>query len=178
MLSARQWLAALAFAALAAIGARLTLPVPGADVPQTAQTVAILLAGALGGFRVGVVAVFLYLAAGVAGVPVFADGDAGPRVLFGPSGGYLLGFLLAAAGLGMLRDANRLGRGLIPTLLAMIAAHAMILATGGAFLVISIGAAAAWFNGVEPFLLGALVKSVLAGAVVLLVRSQRSRHAA
>jgi biotin transport system substrate-specific component len=100
------------------------------------------------------------------------------RVLFGPSGGYLLGFLLAAGGVGLLADAGRLAKPVAMPLLAMLAAHAIILATGAAFLSVSIGPTAAWFNGVEPFLAGALVKSLIAAVIVLVASSLRLRRSA
>ena len=174
----RDWFAALAFAALIALCARVVLPIPGTDVPQTAQTIAVLLAAALGGFRVGTMSVALYLAAGAVGAPVFAGGDAGIRVLFGPSGGYLVGFLLAAGAVGLLADAGRLARPVVLAFVAMLAAHAVILATGAALLSFSIGPAAAWFNGVEPFLAGAVAKSVLAAAIVVAAGSLRPRRPA
>lgn len=77
--------------------------VPGpAGVPFTLQTFAVVLAGLVLGARRGVAAVALYLVVGFAGVPVFADHTAGLAVLTGPTGGYLVGFLAAAAVAGAL----------------------------------------------------------------------------
>src|SRR3712207_6388627 len=74
--------------------------VPFYPVPMTLQTLAVLGIGAGFGARLGAAAVLLYLAEGALGLPVFALGKAGPAVLIGPTGGFLLGFVLAAALIG------------------------------------------------------------------------------
>ncbi len=98
--------AATAFAALTAIGARVQLRLPFTPVPVTGQVFCVLLAGAVLGSRLGFVSQVQYLAAGAAGLPVFAHGG-GPAALLGPTGGYLAGFPLAAVLVGAL--AARLG---------------------------------------------------------------------
>ncbi len=86
-----------AFAALIAACALLpAIPVGAGIVPITLQTFGVLLAGAVLGSRRGGLAVLLYLVVGAAGLPVFAGGKAGLGVLTGPTGGYLIGFVLAA----------------------------------------------------------------------------------
>ncbi len=71
-------------------------------LPITLQTLGVLLAGAILGARKGTLAVLLYLAVGLVGVPVFAGGAAGVGALFGPTGGFLFGFVLAAWVVGFL----------------------------------------------------------------------------
>ena len=83
-------------AAVIAVGSLVAVPVGGAPVPVTLQTFAVLLAGAVLGARRGLLAVLLYLAVGLAGLPVFAQGFGGPAVLGRPTLGYLLAFPLAA----------------------------------------------------------------------------------
>ncbi len=90
----------LVFAAVTTAGARIE--VPHHPVPYTLQTLAVLLAGAFLGARNGALSQLLYLAVGILGAPVFAGGAFGMAVLFGPTGGYLLGFPLAAAAVGYL----------------------------------------------------------------------------
>jgi biotin transport system substrate-specific component len=91
------------FAALIAACALLPAIQVGAGlVPITLQTFAVLLAGAVLGARRGFFAVLLYVAAGAAGLPVFSGGAAGLAVLAGPTGGYLIGFPLAAGCCGFL----------------------------------------------------------------------------
>src|SRR4051812_47816568 len=87
-------------AVFAALIAALTLPgaiptgIPG--VPITLQTLGVMLAGAILGARNGTLAVTVYVVLGLAGLPVFSGGTGGIGVLFGPSGGFLLGFILGA----------------------------------------------------------------------------------
>jgi biotin transport system substrate-specific component len=87
------WVALMA--ALIAIGAFISIPLPFTPVPLTLQDMFVLLAGLLLGPKRGFMAVLLYIAAGSIGLPVFAGGKAGVGVLLGPTGGYLVGYLLA-----------------------------------------------------------------------------------
>ncbi|WP_432478901.1 biotin transporter BioY [Nocardioides sp. GXQ0305] len=107
------------FAALVAACALLPAIQVGAGlVPITLQTFAVLLAGAVLGARRGFFAVLLYVAAGAAGLPVFSGGAAGLAVLAGPTGGYLLGFPLAAGFCGFLVE--RLPRDKVATSVPLI----------------------------------------------------------
>ena len=159
-------LIALVAAALVAVAAQLSFPLPGAALPQTAQTLAVLLVGATLGMRRGVGAIVLYILVGAAGAPVFAEGNAGLGTVLGPSAGYLLGFVVAAAILGACKDRDVLARSGWHALGAILAAHALILLLGGALLVPRVGFVGAWTAGVAPFLLGGVVKSALAALVV------------
>jgi biotin transport system substrate-specific component len=96
-----QLAAATAFAALTALGARVQFYLPFTPVPLTGQVFCVLLAGAVLGPRLGFISQVQYLAAGAVGLPVFAHGG-GPAALLGPTGGYLIGFPLAAAVAGTL----------------------------------------------------------------------------
>ena len=162
----RQIAGALAWAAAIAVAARLQFALPGTDIPQTAQTVAVLLAGAFMGFTGGTLAIGIYLLAGALGLPVFADGASGVGTLLGPSGGYLIGFWFGAAATGYLADRGVLGKPVV-AIAAMLAGHALILGVGATLLAARVGFVAAWFNGVAPFVVGGLVKSVVAAVVVL-----------
>jgi len=158
--------AALVAAVLALWGSALvSLPVAGSPVPVTLQTLAVLVVGILLGPWQGVLAVAAYLVAGALGLPLFAGGAAGLDVLVGPTGGFLLGFLPAAFLAGSWsRGAQPLSplRTLSRQLLGMVAAHVVILACGWLRLAPEIGGLAAFEKGVVPFLLGALVKSLIA----------------
>jgi biotin transport system substrate-specific component len=85
------------FAALLAVCSLTAIPLGGMPVPITLQTFGVLLAGAVLGARRGALAVGLYLAVGLAGLPIFAQGAGGVGVLATPSVGYLLAFPLVAA---------------------------------------------------------------------------------
>ncbi|MEM7610665.1 MAG: biotin transporter BioY [Pseudomonadota bacterium] len=161
------WLGALAFAVLIGLSAQLSFDLPGTTVPQTAQTIVVLLAGAFLGFSAASLCIVLYLFAGLAGLPVFANGGSGANTLFGPTGGYLIGFWMAACLLGYLADIRKLRRPVWRLFVWMLLAHMTIVATGGLLLSFTVGLPAAWFNGVQPFIVGAVVKSVIAACIVL-----------
>jgi len=98
------------FGAVIAVGSLVAVPVSGVPVPITLQTFAVLLAGAVLGARRGSLAVLLYLAVGLAGLPIFAQGFGGPAVIGRPSAGYLLAFPLAAWVIGAVAE-RAAGRG-------------------------------------------------------------------
>ncbi len=151
-----------------ALSARLTIAIPGATVPQSAQTLAVLVIGALLGARDGGVTLVAYLLAGGAGVPVFSDGASGWSHLVGPTAGYLAGFALAATTVGLLADRGVLRR-LVPSLAVMMCGHALILSLGWLRLAWTLGAEAAFRQGVAPFVAGGVLKSIVAAVVVVAV---------
>lgn len=151
-----------------ALAARVTATVPGSPVPQSAQTLAVVVVGGVLGLRMATVTLGAYLLVGALGVPVFADGGSGWFHLTGVTAGYLLGFVLAAAGLGWLADTGRLRR-VLPCFGAMLGAHALIMGLGWAWLAGSLGTARAFGEGVAPFLAGAGVKSLLGALIVVAV---------
>jgi len=169
---ARAMLVAGAGAAVVAVSAQLSFPLPGTELPQSAQTLAVLLVGATLGARRGTLAIVVYVLAGACGLPVFADGGRGLSTVLGPSAGDLAGFVLAAAFLGACADRGLLARSGWQALGAMLVAHVLILLCGGAVLALRIGPADAFSGGVEPFLLGAVVKSGLAALGVLALRGR------
>ena len=152
-------------ALIIALGARVALLLPFSPVPVTGQTLAVLLVGALLGSRRGALSVLLYLAEGMAGLPVFAGGAAGPAYALGPTGGYLIGFVAAAWVTGALA-----GRGwdrrIETTTLAMLAGNAVIYAFGLPWLAAFVGAENVLTLGLFPFLIGDLLKLVLAAALL------------
>jgi biotin transport system substrate-specific component len=154
-------------AALTALAAQVSFPVPGSPVPVTGQTFAVLLTAAALGPARGLAAQLLYLLLGVAGLPVFAGGGHGSPVVFGASGGYLTGFLVAAAlvGYGARRGADRSPLG---TLALFVAASAVIYAIGTAWLCLDTGMSlsAGIAAGVTPFLPGDAVKALLAAGLL------------
>ncbi|HET7039175.1 MAG TPA: biotin transporter BioY, partial [Gemmatimonadales bacterium] len=120
----RRALAVAAGAVLVALGAQAAVPIPGTPVPITLQVAAVLIVGGLLGPSLGASSLVLYLLAGAAGLPVFAPGGLpGAARLFGPTGGYLLAYPLAAAvaGLGMAA-----GRRWARLAVALVAATAVI----------------------------------------------------
>ena len=154
-------------AALTALAAQVSLPVPGSPVPVTGQTFAVLLTAAALGPARGLAAQALYLVAGMAGLPVFASASHGASVVFGASGGYLVGFLAAAviAGWGARRGADRSP---VRTLVLFALASGVIYLIGTAWLCLDTGmsASAGIAAGVTPFLPGDAVKALLAAGLL------------
>ena len=145
------------------------IAVPFYPVPMTLQTLAVLTLGTLFGARLAAATVALYLAEGLVGLPVFAGVGAGPGYMMGPTGGYLVGFLLAAALVGWLAERGWT-RGWGLALAAMTLGHLVIFAAGFGWLALALGAAKAWAAGVVPFAAATVVKTLLAAALALAAR--------
>ncbi len=167
----------LAGSVLIALSARVTFVLPFSPVPISGQTFAVLLLGALLGRQRGAAAVIAYLMQGIAGLPVFSGGLSGAAVLAGPTGGYLIGFVGAAYLTGWLAERGW-DRRVVTTLLAMAAGNAVIYIGGVAWLTTLIGFDAALTGGLVPFIVGDVLKIVLAAALLpvgwrLLAATQR-----
>ena len=152
---------------LLALSARAQIPFY--PVPMTLQTLVVLMLGAAYGSRLGAVTVAAYLAAGAAGLPVFAgtpEKGLGLAYVLGPTGGYLVGFALAAFACGALAERGW-GRHLWSAALAMLAGNVLIYLCG----LVWLGSVAGWDKpilqwGLYPFLIGDLVK-IAAGTALL-----------
>jgi biotin transport system substrate-specific component len=157
--------AVAAGALLVTVASQLAVPLPGTPVPMTLQPLAVLLAGGLLGRRRGAAAMVVYLLAGAAGLPVFTPfGAPGWLRLFGPTGGYLLAFPVAAALVGWV-TARRTGWTAL--VLGPLAGMLVIHLGGMAQLLVLTGSLrAAVAAGTMPFVLGDLLK-VLVAAVAL-----------
>jgi len=153
--------------AVIALSARLSISLPLAitPVPITGQTLAILLVGALYGSKRGPATVLLYLAEGAAGLPVFAGGLSGALHLLGPTGGYLVGFVLGAFVTGVLA-----GRGWdrrwAMTALAMTLGTIALFVPGLIWLAFFVGPHKLLTAGLWPFLPGAVIQIALATALL------------
>lgn len=95
----------LGAAALTALAAQVSIPTP-LGVPFTLQTFAVLVAGASLGSVRGALSMLVYALAGMIGFPVFAEGSQGVDVIFGATGGFILGFIVAAAAIGFIAESN------------------------------------------------------------------------
>lgn len=153
--------------------AGIDLQIPGIPVPQTAQTLALLLVVALLPARLGVYSVAIYLGLGVLGLPVFSEGGRGLTHLFGNTGGYLIGFLIAALFLEYVLNQLKLKK-ILYAFGACVKAHLIILASGWFWLSTKVGVAQAYEYGVEPFLIGAVVKSIPATFALLFTARLRA----
>lgn len=137
-------------------------------VPMTLQTFAILLVAGLAGARLGAAIVITWLAQAALGLPFLAEGSGGLDPFAGPTAGYLAGFFIAVIVCGWLTEYPRL-RSWLPMLGVFLMGHVIILGVGWGRLATRIGPEAALDSGVGPFLLGSVLKSVLAVAVIRLV---------
>ena len=100
----RKMVFASLFAAMTAVGAYIKIPIPIGPVPLTLQVLFVLLAGIMLKSKWGTISMLVYVLLGVVGLPVFAGGASGLGVLFGPTGGYLIGFVASAYVIGFLAD--------------------------------------------------------------------------
>jgi len=154
-------------AVFTALMAQVSFTIPGNLVPITGQTFAVLLAATTVGALRGAVGQLLYVAAGLAGLPVFADAGHGWEVVHGALGGYLVGFVLASAFLGWQTHYGVDRR--VDTLAgSFLLASALIYVPGVLWLAHSLHVSydKAIAFGVEPFVFGDLVKALAAGALL------------
>lgn len=150
------------------------LQVPMVPVPMTMQTLAVTLIGALYGWRLGALTVLVWLAQGLVGLPVFAGG-AGPAYMVGPTGGYLVAFVFAAAVCGALAERGWTGHRVLRSFAAQLAGNLLCLAIGAAWLATFVGPTKAVAAGVLPFVLGGVLKSILGAALLKALALQRGR---
>jgi biotin transport system substrate-specific component len=156
----------LAGSLLIALSAQVAIPLPFSPVPVTGQTFAVLLVAALLGRRRGSVAVLFYIGQGLIGVPVFAGGAVGLARLVGPTGGYLVGFVIAAYVVGLLAERSW-DRRVWTTAVAMVLGNLIIYACGVLWLSTFVGGLGpALTAGLLPFLPGDVLKI---GAAALLL---------
>jgi len=143
------------------LAAQIRVLLPFSPVPVTGQTFAVLLLGALYGSRRGPATVATYITLGLLGLPVFAGGAAGMARLLGPTGGYLIGFVLAAWVVGMLSERGW-DRKPSTTAASMIIGNVVIYIAGITWLSRFVGWEAVLGSGVLPFLAGDALKIALA----------------
>jgi len=162
--TSRDILWTVSFSLLTAVLAQIRIPLPYSPVPLTGQTFGVLLSGAVLGMRRGFASQVLYLAAGAAGLPVFAGGGAGVAHLLGPTGGYLWAFPVAAGLLGRLVELGA-SRRVWTLALALFSADLLILISGTVWLrsLIRVPLQDQWRLGFFPFLAGDIVKIALLG---------------
>ena len=158
------------FAALTAAGVFIIIPfVP---VPITLQTFFTYLSGSILGARRAAFSQALYVAMGVAGLPIFSRFQSGPLVLIGPTGGYLIGFIVGAYVIGKILEIK--GKDGFKTrrdhqkwlIISMVAATGVIYLFGAAQLSILLGSVETAITiGILPFLLGDSLKIIVASAI-------------
>ncbi len=165
---------ALGIACLTGLVAQIRIVLPWSPVPLTGQTFAVLLAGVLLGRWWGGASLAIYAGLGVVGVPWFAGWGSGLAYLAGPTGGYIIGFILAALFLGHFIDTYIRSRSFLSMLGLMLFANFILIYTPG---LLQLGL---WLNlvkgepvafitlltiGAAPFIVGDIIKAVIAAAI-------------
>jgi len=172
--AAKKFIFALGMACVMGLSAQVKVPLPWTPVPITMQTFFVLLAGILLGRRWGGVSQIIYVGIGVLGIPWFTGGIGGYGIIFGPTGGYLIGFIIAAFFLGYVIDTYVHRRNFVSILLLMLFATFFLIYIPGLiqlgfyFYLIKgsfPGLSSLLMMGFFPFIPGAIIKVVLASAV-------------
>lgn len=163
-------LGVITFTLLTALGAFIRIPLFFTPVPLTLQTTFVLLAGMVLKANKAALSQFLYIFLGILGLPIFAGYNRGILYLTGPSGGYLLGFILASFLVGKLIHLCKTNKAVLGLL---IFADGLILACGGIWLSFLLGGSLkeAFRLGVMPFLVGDLLKISAAFMLYLKIRN-------
>lgn len=154
----------LAFAGSLLMTLSAKVQIPFWPVPMTMQTFVVLVLGVAYGWKLGAASMLLYLAEGAIGLPVFSgtpERGIGIAYMAGPTGGYLVGFVLGAALCGWLAERGW-DRSVGKVTLAMLLGHGLILGCGMAWLAVLMGAEKAVQFGLMPFLAATVFKTVLA----------------
>jgi biotin transport system substrate-specific component len=144
-----------------AIAAQINIPM--VPVPMTLQTLAVLAIGAAFGARLGAATLALYAVEGAAGIPVFAQMKAGTAVIAGPTGGYIIGFIIAAALVGYLAELGW-SRNIVKMIGAALLGAVVLYIPGLIWLhQFANGWAQTLEWGITPFILGDILKAIIAG---------------
>ena len=144
--------------------AQVALPIPGSPVPITGQTLGVLLLATSYGATLGTTTFAVYLLAGIAGAPIFANGSFGIEKVVGATGGYLVGMLVASSLLGYMAQ-RRLDQKFITSLPAMLLGNVIIFSFGLLWLHQYTGKDWSWTigAGLTPFIFGEVLKIAIAG---------------
>ncbi len=156
----------LSGALLTALFAQISIDVPPSPVPITGQTLAVGLVGATLGARRGASSLGLYALLGLF-MPFYADGESGWDIIWGASGGYIIGFIFAAGAIGWLAERGA-DRRVVLAFLAFVVGQLIVFAFGLAGLKIAVDQSWGWtiHNGFTLFIFGGIVKAVI-GAIAL-----------
>ena len=169
----RDVVAVVGFALFTALAAQITIPLGFTPVPITGQTFAVLLAGGVLGANRGALSMGLYVALGAIGLPFYAEGTGGWTAATGATAGYLVGFVVAAFVVGKMAEHGQ-DRKLSTSIPAFLAGTLIIYGIGAGWLAYVLGLpltgqageSSAISLGVAPFLVGDVLKALLAGALL------------
>ncbi|MFW6022431.1 MAG: biotin transporter BioY [Halanaerobiaceae bacterium] len=159
------------FAAITAVLAFISIPLPFSPVPVSGQTLGVMLAGVFLGSKKAALSQFVYIILGGVGLPIFSGGSSGLGILIGPTGGYLWGFIIGAYVIGKLFEIKQ-DKGLIWKAFALFTGGLFVIYLTGfiqLMLVTDMSFSKAMSVGVLPFIPGGIFKIIVA-----LIVSQRS----
>jgi biotin transport system substrate-specific component len=147
--------------------AQVAIPVPGSPIPVTGQTLGVLILGTTYGSTLGFSTFALYILAGIAGAPVFANSGHGLDRIVGASGGYLVGMLIATFVLGQLAR-FRLDQKFLTALPSMLIGTITTFSFGLIWLHQYTGESWVWTieKGLTPFIVGEVLKIAIAGTAL------------
>jgi biotin transport system substrate-specific component len=150
-------------AGLTILGAQISIHIPPSPVPVTGQTLAVVVAGAALGARRGAASQLLYVLMGLL-LPVYADGASGPDVIWGATGGYLVGFVLAAGAIGWCAE-HGTDRRVLTAVATFAAGQLLVFGIGVPWLKVATDMpwADAIHDGFTIFIVGGLIKAAVAG---------------
>lgn len=153
------------------------LAVPMVPVPITMQTFAVTMIGALYGWRLGTLTVLAWLGEAAIGLPVLANGSGSLAAFVGPTAGYLVSFPLMAALVGYVCERFAFSQSVVGGTSLHLSANLLGLVLGTAWLSGLFGFEKAFAVGFAPFILGAVLKSILAASCLALIGKRFKRQA-
>ena len=148
------------FSAMIVVGAYISIPMPG-GVPIVLADFFVMLAGLFIGWKYGLLSVILYLGLGAIGIPVFSSGGSGIAFFMGPTGGFLVGYLLLVVTVGMFTSRKK--DSLVLNFIALLVGNIFLYSLGISWLNIGIGLSlpVAIASGLIPFLPGTIIKIIV-----------------
>jgi biotin transport system substrate-specific component len=160
------------FVILTTLGAFVRIPLPFTPVPITLQTLFVLLSGAILGSNLGAIAQSSYIFLGMLGAPIFTGAGSGLFYLFGPTAGYLFGFVLSAFWVGKFIKYGK--NNLFLTFVVLFIADLILLLSGVIWLKLIFGYTIVklLFIGFIPFIPGDLLKALVAALLYLKLKSR------
>jgi len=155
----------VAGAALVTVLAQVAIPLW--PVPITGQTLAVLLVGSTLGAVRGAISMVLYALLGLVGLPIFSDGSHGAGVLFGATGGYIVGFIISAALVGWLAE-RQWDRKILKAIVTFVAGSVVVFAVGLPWLavVLHTDLPTTLQYGLYPFIIGGIIKAAIAAGLL------------
>lgn len=165
------------FAAITCVLTIVSIPLPFTPVPITLQVFGVVIAGAILGAKLGFLSQLTYLLIGLVGLPVYSNYGSGPAILFGPTGGFIFGFVVAAFIIGLIIDktsflkTNMLIKYII-ILLSMFIGVFVIYTIGVAQLmfVLNVSLKSAIAMGAAPFIVADLIKVFVGSFIAFYAR--------